>query len=190
MKPTTTQAGEPFDEALITQPELHAACLSAACGCEQLALQFYQALLPLHERREQDLGDARATIKRLNRRCQQAEAALADYQRIVAVTPDEKGLRWVSGSLGRAFLAYENAKLEARLAIAQFKLGMGMTILRRAREFGLTGKNYSARIALDCAEWIDGGMRFPLPDLPPHIRERFVEEPVGKPPAEEGTSNG
>lgn len=132
----------------------------------------------------------RETVKRLNRRCQSTEAALADLQRIVAVSPDDKGIRFVHGNLGRAFLAYANSQLEAKLTIAQFKLGMAMTVLRRAREFGLSGKNYSARIALDCAEWIDGGMKFPLPELPPHIRERFIEEPVGTPPAEEDNSNG
>lgn len=51
-----------------------------------------------------------ATNQRLNRRCQGAESTIAraipEYDKILAMPPDGDGVRFVSGSLGRALLAY------------------------------------------------------------------------------------
>jgi len=52
----------------------------------------------------------RETQTRLHRRCQQAEAALADFCRIMARPPDEQGIRFVLGSMGRALLAWAYTK--------------------------------------------------------------------------------
>jgi hypothetical protein len=52
----------------------------------------------------------------LNRRCQQAESALPDYRKIIAVPPDGDGVRFVSGSLGRALAVSMCAKLEDEVA--------------------------------------------------------------------------
>lgn len=48
----------------------------------------------------------RASITRLNRRCQKAEAAVADAERLLKITPQEGGVRWVMGSKWGALLAY------------------------------------------------------------------------------------
>lgn len=56
-----------------------------------------------------ELAEARATIARLNRRCQEAEAALADLKKCHAKLAS--GEAWVGGSLGRAFLAWDNQRL-------------------------------------------------------------------------------
>lgn len=63
-------------------------------------------------RRERD--EARETITRLNRRTQEAEAALADLRKCVEAV--NGGKPWCGGSLGRAFLAWDNAKKADRIA--------------------------------------------------------------------------
>ncbi len=56
-----------------------------------------------------ELHEARETIARLNRRAQAAEAAMADLLRCNEII--RSGKAWCGGSLGRAFLAYENSRL-------------------------------------------------------------------------------
>ena len=65
------------------------------------------------EKAEAELVQARETNKRLNRRCQDAEAALPDYQKITALPPDGDGVRFVDGSLGRALAVTGWNKAEA-----------------------------------------------------------------------------
>ncbi len=65
--------------------------------------------------RVREAESLRATVKRLNRRVQMAEAALTDagycIERLAAgKTP------WCGGSLGRALLAYDNMKQRERIA--------------------------------------------------------------------------
>ena len=50
----------------------------------------------------------RETNRRLNRRAQSAEAAIADLRRCVEEI--NGGKPWCGGSLGRAFLAWDNAR--------------------------------------------------------------------------------
>jgi len=57
------------------------------------------------DRLEAELRTARETNQRLNRRCQDAERALPDYRKLLAVPPDGDGVRFVSGNLGRALLS-------------------------------------------------------------------------------------
>lgn len=64
----------------------------------------------------------RESVKRLNRRCQAGEAAVNDLRRILKLNPDENGVRWVNGSLGRAFLATYAAKLEEELKTTKDEL--------------------------------------------------------------------
>jgi hypothetical protein len=58
----------------------------------------------------------RDTNRRLNQRCQAAEASLPDYRKIIAVPPDGDGVRFVSGNLGRALAVTMCAKLDDKLA--------------------------------------------------------------------------
>jgi DUF1680 family protein len=62
--------------------------------------------------------ELRETNTRLNRRCQAAEAAVADSQRVIAkITEGSKhGTPWVGGNFGRALLAYGYSKQEKRIA--------------------------------------------------------------------------
>ena len=73
------------------------------------------------------LWEARATIQRLNARAQLAESAVADSKRVIAelIRGSGKGTPWCGGSLGRAFLAYENAKLRDEVAELKKRLGEG-----------------------------------------------------------------
>lgn len=52
-----------------------------------------------------EIDRLRKSHRKLHRRCQEAEAALPDYERIIAKPPDGDGVRFVSGSFGRALLA-------------------------------------------------------------------------------------
>lgn len=63
-------------------------------------------------RRERD--EARETAQRLNRRTQEAEAALADLRKCVEAV--NGGKPWCGGSLGRAVLAWDNTQLRDRIA--------------------------------------------------------------------------
>ena len=56
-----------------------------------------------------------ATNARLNRRCQSAESALPDYNRITALPPNGDGVRFVSGSLGRALASTAWMKAQAEI---------------------------------------------------------------------------
>jgi len=44
--------------------------------------------------------------KALHRRCQQAESALVTYRKLTALPPDGDGVRFVSGTMGRAMLVW------------------------------------------------------------------------------------
>lgn len=118
----------------------------------------------------------RETVKRLNRRCQQSEAAIAEAEHVLRIAPDEKGVRWVRGSLGRALLGERCRRLEEEIRALKIERGMLITMLRRARAWGISGLGYCSRVALDIAAWVDGGMKFPPPALPDHIKEIDVTE--------------
>jgi hypothetical protein len=70
-----------------------------------------------------ELAELRETNRRLNARCQQAESALPDYRKIIAVPPDGDGVRFVSGSLGRALAVSMCAKLEDEVASLREQAG-------------------------------------------------------------------
>ncbi len=78
-----------------------------------------------------DVATLKATNQRLNRRCQMAERALADYRKIIASPPNGDGVRFVRGSLGRAFLAFACHKQEAELAALRSDLdGLSGQVIR------------------------------------------------------------
>jgi hypothetical protein len=54
-------------------------------------------------------------LQAMHRRAQIAEAALGDYRRIIAMPPDGDGVRFISGSMGRALLAAYCNQLLARI---------------------------------------------------------------------------
>jgi hypothetical protein len=66
-----------------------------------------------------ELATARETNGRLNRRCQELEAAAADWKRILALPESEERVRFVQGSLGRALLACAAADYRAELETAR-----------------------------------------------------------------------
>lgn len=55
---------------------------------------------------EAQLSEARDTNRRLNRRVQEAEAAIPSYRKLVAEPPNGDGVRFVNGNMGRALLAH------------------------------------------------------------------------------------
>lgn len=55
---------------------------------------------------EAEVAQLRETHKALHRRCQQAESALVTYRKLTALPPDGDGVRFVSGSMGRAMLVW------------------------------------------------------------------------------------
>ncbi len=71
-----------------------------------------------------EIDRLRDTNSKLNRRAQQADAAVADAQRVIAkITEGSKhGTPWVGGSLGRAFLAYGYSQQEKRIAELEAEL--------------------------------------------------------------------
>lgn len=81
------------------------------------------------------------TNQRLNRRCQLAEQALGEYRRMIAPPPDGDGIRFVSGSFGRALLAYHCDQLEDENAQ-----------LRQDHE----AMNLLRSHAIDCVHWCEG----------------------------------
>lgn len=56
----------------------------------------------------------RETNRKLHRRCQDAEAALPSYRKLIAMPPDGDGMRFVNGSMGRALLVSQCHHLQAR----------------------------------------------------------------------------
>lgn len=72
----------------------------------------------MNDNQSDELTTARETIARLNRRCQMADAAVSDAKRVIQelIRGSQKGTPWCGGSLGRAFLAYENSKLSNRIS--------------------------------------------------------------------------
>jgi uncharacterized protein YukE len=59
-----------------------------------------------------EIGQLRETNTRLNRRCQHAEAAVADAAKVIARMEKHP---WCGGSLGRAYLAHRNLMLTDRV---------------------------------------------------------------------------
>ncbi len=57
-----------------------------------------------------EIAALRATVKRLNRRTQEAESARGEFRRIMERPADEQGIRFVNGSMGRALLAWGYGK--------------------------------------------------------------------------------
>lgn len=53
--------------------------------------------------------------REMHRRCQRAEAGVADYRKLIALPPDGDGVRFVSGSMGRALLTLYADQLSGRL---------------------------------------------------------------------------
>src|SRR6185312_3981676 len=68
------------------------------------------------EQMRAEMAALRESTKQLHRRCQRAESALPDYQRIIAMPPDGDGVRFVNGSLGRALLTALCDEQDAELA--------------------------------------------------------------------------
>jgi hypothetical protein len=67
----------------------------------------------------------RETNKRLNRRCQAADAAVADAKRCLdemCRNQTKTGTPWCGGNFGRALLAYGYERLEFKLAAVRAKL--------------------------------------------------------------------
>lgn len=64
----------------------------------------------------------RESNKALHRRCQQAEASLPDYRKIIATPPDGDGVRFVRGSLGRALAVSMCEKLGDELDATQQRI--------------------------------------------------------------------
>src|SRR5690348_17094789 len=81
------------------------------------------------------------TNKRLNRRCQEAEAALPDYKALLAVPPDGHGVRFVSGNLGRALAVTMCAKQQDRIA----ELESSLTARDELLEQVLRGNSYQLK---------------------------------------------
>lgn len=80
-------------------------------------------------RRERD--EARETAQRLNRRTQEAEAALADLRKCVEAV--NGGKPWCGGSLGRAFLAWDNTQLRDRIAALESRIAALVEAVEIAR---------------------------------------------------------
>ena len=57
----------------------------------------------------------RSKLQAMHRRAQAAEAALGDYRRIIATPPNGDGVRFISGSMGRALLTAYCNQLGARI---------------------------------------------------------------------------
>lgn len=127
-----------------------------------------------------EVARLRETVKRLNRRCQQAEAAITEAEHVLRIAPDEKGVRWVRGSLGRALLGERCRRLEEEVQALKIERGMLITMLRRARAWGISGLGYCSRVAIDIAAWVDGGMKFPPPALPEHLKETVIAEEAAR----------
>ena len=73
------------------------------------------ALLAIIERLETEANKYRETNTRLNRRCQAADAAVADAKRCVdeiCRNQTKTGTPWCGGNFGRALLACANERLE------------------------------------------------------------------------------
>jgi chaperonin cofactor prefoldin len=79
------------------------------------------------------IAELQATIKRLNRRAQEAEAALADAKRTLEEIGKNSvnGTPWVGGSLGRALLAWDNTRLREKLAEAERLAADRLALLER-----------------------------------------------------------
>lgn len=60
-----------------------------------------------------EVARLRESNKKLHRRCQEAEAALPSYRKLIALPPDGDGVRFVSGTMGRALLVSMCNKLQA-----------------------------------------------------------------------------
>lgn len=74
--------------------------------CQELRQRYKSAQEHLANLHQGDIETLRKTNKRLNRRVQQAEAALLEFEKIQNKLPDEQGIRFIQGSLGRALLAW------------------------------------------------------------------------------------
>ena len=82
---------------------------------------------------EVQLDQLRETNQRLNRRCQEAEAGLADAKRMIAHLTKGK-TPYCGGSMGRAFLAYDNHLLAEELAQLQAENERLRAMEKRLRE--------------------------------------------------------
>ena len=65
------------------------------------------------QQRDAEIERLRESNRKLHRRCQEAEAALPDYRKLTALPPDGDGVRFVSGTMGRALLVSMCNKLQA-----------------------------------------------------------------------------
>ena len=95
------------------------------------------------------LTAAQETNKRLNRRCQEAEAALPDYKAITAMPPDGEGVRFVSGNLGRALMHSLCHKQQDRIAELESSLTARDDLLRQV---GIGGPFHLVAVSGDDAD--------------------------------------
>lgn len=77
----------------------------------RLEAQDPGVLYRIIQQQGEELERQRETNRRLNRRCQEADAAVADAKRCIEHLAD--GNPWCGGSLGRALLAHDNTRLRA-----------------------------------------------------------------------------
>lgn len=83
-----------------------------------------------------ELAALRETNSKLNRRCQQADSAIADANRVIeTITEGSKhGTPWVGGSFGRALLAHGCATKDRRIAELEAELAETPPTLEWMRE--------------------------------------------------------
>lgn len=93
-----------------------------------VATDYAASIIAHIEELEAQLSEARDTNRRLNRRVQEAEAAIPSYRKLVAEPPNGDGVRFVNGNMGRALLAHycnqateraEAAERDARELLAE-----------------------------------------------------------------------
>lgn len=70
-------------------------------------------------RAEAERDAMRESHRNLHRRCQEAESALPEYKRILAIPPDGDGARFVSGNLGRVLLSVMCQRQQEQLERAE-----------------------------------------------------------------------
>lgn len=107
---------------------------------------------------------ARKTVRRLNRRCQAAEAAAADAKRCVDKLAN--GAPWVGGNFGRMLLAWHNSRLADGVSVLaetlKFYAGLDAADLDWVKAVRLDERGQMARDALF---YVENTMELRPPEL-------------------------